>query len=358
MSRRPGLAVAAALALVLLGARGASAHSQPFSWVDLTFAGGRVHGVLVGHVVDVAHEAGVAAPESLASPGFLAANRARITTVFSRALRLRADGDPLAPAAFALRPLPERHAVEAVFDAASAPAELQLDGPLFRWEAQHETYFNVTRDGALVHQDVLDQGHPTSVFRTGRPLGLATVVRRFVFEGVHHIFIGPDHILFIVGLLLLGGGVKRLAKIVTAFTAAHSVTLALATLGLVNPPARIVEPLIALSIVVVGIENLLGAGKRDVRPWLAFGFGFIHGFGFANVLREMSLPREALGAALLSFNAGVEIGQLTIVLALAPVLGWLRARRPAIAPRVLVWGSAAVIAAGSWWFVERTLLGS
>jgi len=177
-----------------------------------------------------------------------------------------------------------------------------------------------------------------------------------VLEGIHHIFIGPDHILFIVGLLLLGGGIGRLLKIVTAFTIAHSLTLALATLHLVNPPSRFVEPAIALSIVAVGIENLIAAKRgRDWRAPLAFGFGFLHGFGFASVLAEFGLPRAALGWSLFSFNLGVEIGQACIVLAVTPVLAWLGARSPRAGVRVAAWGSACVIAAGSFWFVQRVL---
>src|ERR1041384_4805121 len=100
----------------------------------------------------------------------------------------------------------------------------------------------------------------------------------------------PVRNIFLAGLLLLGGSVRRLAAIVTSFTIAHSVTLSLAALNILTPPARIIEPAIALSIVYVGADNLLAQGGRDVRAWIAFAFGFIHGFGFASVLREMELP--------------------------------------------------------------------
>jgi hypothetical protein len=118
----------------------------------------------------------------------------------------------------------------------------------------------------------------------------------------------------------------------------------------------VVEPVIALSIVVVGIENLLAARKRrDIRAWIAFGFGFVHGFGFASVLREFGLPRHALGASLLAFNVGVEIGQASIVLVVAPALALLRARRPRLAGPVVALGSGIVIAAGGYWFLRRIL---
>ena len=146
--------------------------------------------------------------------------------------------------------------------------------------------------------------------------------------GVHHILIGPDHLIFLVGLLLLGGTLRQLALVVTAFTLAHGMTLSLAALNIVSPPTRIVEPAIALSIVYVGADNLMIRGGRDVRVWIAFAFGLIHGFGFASVLREMDLPPTALGWSLFSFNVGVEIGQLLVVVA-----GGVRAGRAACAQR-------------------------
>ncbi len=171
---------------------------------------------------------------------------------------------------------------------------------------------------------------------------------------MHHIFIGPDHILFIVGLLLLGGSLGHLLKIVTAFTIAHSVTLVLATFNILNPPARMIEPIIALSIVFVGAHALRRRGeKRDWRLLFAFGFGFIHGFGFANVLRDMALPRTALGWSLFSFNVGVEIGQACIVLAVAPALALLYRRNAALAERVVAAAAFCVVFAGSFWFAQR-----
>jgi hypothetical protein len=129
----------------------------------------------------------------------------------------------------------------------------------------------------------------------------------------------------------------------------------------VHLPSRIVEPAIALSIVVVGVDNLLVASQQsadagrtqDLRPWLAGSFGLIHGFGFASVLMEFGLPRNALGWSLASFNVGVEIGQLAIVLALASLLAWVARRGALSARRCLLWGSSCVILAGAYWFVQR-----
>jgi len=170
---------------------------------------------------------------------------------------------------------------------------------------------------------------------------------------MNHILIGPDHILFLVGLLLLGGSPRRLLMVVTSFTIAHSITLSLAALNMVTPSPHVIEPAIALSIVYVGFDNLLVKNGRDVRAWIAFCFGFIHGFGFANVLREMDLPRQALGWSLFSFNVGVEIGQLIIVLIVASLLAAIRSRSEAAGRYIAVAGSVLVIVAGAYWFTQR-----
>ena len=184
-------------------------------------------------------------------------------------------------------------------------------------------------------------------------VGASAVVRRFLPAGIRHILIGPDHLLFLVGLLLLGGSARQLVVIVTSFTVAHSVTLSLAALNLVSPPARLIEPAIALSIVYVGADNLLIRDGRDVRAWIAFAFGFIHGFGFAAVLREMDLPARALGWTLLSFNLGVEIGQLLVVGVVTAALAALRARSEAAGRQLAFAGSIVVMAAGAFWFIQR-----
>ena len=140
---------------------------------------------------------------------------------------------------------------------------------------------------------------------------------------------------------------------VSAFTVAHSITLSLAALNVISPPSRIIEPAIALSIVYVGADNLMVRNGRDVRAWIAFGFGFIHGFGFASVLREMDLPRMALGWSLFSFNLGVEIGQLVVVIAVATAFAALRSRSEVAGQRLAYVGSIAVILAGAFWFIQR-----
>jgi len=194
----------------------------------------------------------------------------------------------------------------------------------------------------------------TPSFEVRRTASPGREFRRFLLLGIEHIFTGYDHIAFLIGLLLLGGTLGELVKVVTAFTVAHSITLALAALDVLAPPARVIEPLIAASIVFIGVENLW-ALHRDAAPsalrhrWvITFAFGLVHGFGFASVLRQLALPRAALAASLVSFNLGVECGQVCIVVAALPLLRWLRQVRSFAAA-----ASACVAALGAFWFVTR-----
>jgi hypothetical protein len=204
------------------------------------------------------------------------------------------------------------------------------------------------------------------VLDPGTSQGRWSVVRTFVAAGIEHILIGPDHVLFLIGLLLPGGSLRRLALIVTAFTVGHSITLSLAVLDVFSPPGRIIEPLIALTIVVVGTDNLFviadrrraaehghSSASRDARPLFAGVFGLIHGFGFASVLKEFGLPPEALAWSLVSFNVGVEIGQILIVSVAATLLAVVVRGRASLANPLASWGSIGVILAGTYWFVDR-----
>jgi hydrogenase/urease accessory protein HupE len=180
------------------------------------------------------------------------------------------------------------------------------------------------------------------------------VIRRFIEMGVAHILSGPDHILFVLGLILAGGNFRRLLAIVSAFTLAHSITLSLTALDVASLSPRIVEPMIAFSIVVVGIENLLSGKPRfELRVAMAFGFGFFHGFGFAGALTEAGLPRQAVAWSLAAFNIGVEIGQGMIVALAAPTLAWLEKNAPRARVQVVRYAALAIAVAGAVWFVQR-----
>jgi hydrogenase/urease accessory protein HupE len=236
---------------------------------------------------------------------------------------------------------------------AAAPGVVAVNTVMFPYDPQHQTFVNMYEGETLTSQTILDGNHPHLEYFAGTRQGVLAVVRKFVPSGIHHILIGPDHILFLVGLLLLGGSLRQLLLVVTSFTVAHSITLSLAALNIVTPPARLIEPAIALSIVYVGADNILAKGGRDVRVWIAFAFGFIHGFGFANVLREMELPARALGWSLFSFNFGVEIGQLIVVVLVASALGALKSRSEWAGRHLAMAGSVVVILAGAFWFVQR-----
>jgi hydrogenase/urease accessory protein HupE len=237
--------------------------------------------------------------------------------------------------------------------AGTSPGKVSVSTLMFPYDENHQTFVNVYENDALTSQVILDRNHTKTEYYAGTRQGVLAVIRKFVPAGIHHILVGPDHLLFLVGLLLLGGSIRRLAMVVTSFTIAHSVTLSLAALNILTPPARLIEPAIALSIVYVGADNLLAQGGRDVRAWIAFAFGFIHGFGFANVLREMDLPGRALGWSLFSFNVGVEIGQLLVVVTVASVFAALRSRSEWAGRQLVYAGSILVMIAGAFWFVQR-----
>ncbi|HYW58685.1 MAG TPA: HupE/UreJ family protein [Polaromonas sp.] len=206
-----------------------------------------------------------------------------------------------------------------------------------------------------------------SQFLALQPTGVWETLRQYVVEGVWHIWIGYDHILFLLALLLpavlvrregrwepapqLGGAVKEVFKVVTAFTLAHSITLSLAALEIVTLPSRLVESAIAASVIVAALNNL--RGTLENRRWvMAFVFGLIHGFGFASVLADLGLPKDALVLALVGFNVGVELGQLAIVAAFLPVAFWLRATR-FYRLGILKGGSIWVAILAGWWLVQR-----
>jgi hypothetical protein len=189
----------------------------------------------------------------------------------------------------------------------------------------------------------------------------------YLHDGIWHIWLGLDHILFLVSLLLPAvlrredgrwqpvarpdAAILDIMRIVSAFTLAHSLTLALAALGVVELPSRLVEGAIAVSVIVAALNNLWPVVTS--RLWLAaFGFGLIHGFGFASVLADLGLPQSALLGALLGFNLGVEIGQLAIVAALMP-LAWAL-RETWLYPGLVVrFGSLLIVAAAAAWLLER-----
>ncbi len=327
---------------------------MPFSYLDLRLQTDALEGSLVAHIFDLAHDLNIAPPERLLDPAVAAQQSAAIAKLFSRRLTVTANGLPLTPQWSGTEVIADRQSLKlAVRYALSGKAgTVGITAVMFPYDPQHQTFVNVYEGSALT-QAILDGGRTNFEYFAGTRQGAFAVVQKFLPAGIHHILIGPDHLLFLVGLLLLGGTVRRLALIVTSFTVAHSITLSLAALNIVSPPARIIEPAIALSIVYLGADNLLIRDGRDVRAWIALAFGAIHGFGYANVLREMDLPARALAWSLFSFNVGMEIGQLLVVAAVATALAVLRSRNEAAGRQLAFAGSIVVMAAGAFWFIQR-----
>lgn len=236
---------------------------------------------------------------------------------------------------------------------------------LFDLDAQHKGLLRLTQGGQT----------SSAIFSRESPVQEFSIVGRsrwnegiqFIHEGIWHIWLGFDHVLFLLALLLpavlireggrwqaageLSSVCWNVVSIVTAFTVAHSLTLSLAALDVVRLPSRFVESTIAASVVLAGLGNLYPM-MTNHRWMVAFGFGLIHGFGFAAVLSDLGLPQDSLLLSLVSFNVGVEIGQLVIVSAFLPVAYVVR--RSWSYPRlVLTGGSLAVIAIALVWFTER-----
>ena len=240
-------------------------------------------------------------------------------------------------------PQPAGRSAQMTWVAAGGPAIVVVDGP----------------DGAPIHQEFLDAGATSAPFDlTGAERqGMGAVVWNYLVHGFEHIIPkGLDHILFVVGLFLLSARLKPLLWQITAFTAAHTVTLALGTLGLVEISPSIVEPLIALSITWVCVENLIFREMRWWRPLIIFAFGLLHGLGFAGVLGDVGLSGEHFVASLVAFNVGVEIGQLTVIAICFLAVGlWFRDKSWYRAA-VVIPGSLIVGGIGFYWFLERTIL--
>jgi len=185
-------------------------------------------------------------------------------------------------------------------------------------------------------------------------VGRLSVARRYFSLGFTHIVpLGLDHMLFVLGIFLLSGRVRSVLLQVSAFTVAHSITLGLTMYGLVTVSPRIVEPLIAISIAYIAIENIFLSELRSWRVALVFAFGLMHGMGFAGALKELGLPRSEFLTALLTFNIGVEAGQLAVIGAGFLLVGWYCANRPWYRSRVVVPASMMIACTAVYWTVVR-----
>jgi hydrogenase/urease accessory protein HupE len=291
-----------------------------------------------------------------------AQTQSHLETAVTRQIVIAADGKVVKDSSTQSR-LDENRNVEVLlnFDAV-AYSNLEIESKLIAslplghrqyleiQNSRGETIFgrllSAAADGAAVE---IPDAHSSTA-----PLEAVRSFTNFLSLGVKHILTGYDHLLFLFGLLLVARGFFSSLGIITSFTIAHSITLAVATLDVVQIPSRIVEPLIAASIVFVGIENLLRGDIPTARRMVAFGFGLIHGFGFASALRELGIGSGTGGIVLplFSFNLGVELGQIMVAAAALPII-WKLRENPMFIARWAPACSAAVVLLGSFWFVQR-----
>ncbi len=275
---------------------------------------------------------------------------------------LAAPGDsaaaPRLPAACRYVAAPRlRTAPLAVIGSATVECDGPIAGKRVGWTAltgQGDAILRVAPLGRPVQIHRLTAAEPFATI-LARPTP-AQVWRSYFAIGVEHILTGWDHLLFVIALVLLVGGGGAAVKAATAFTLAHSLTLAAVTLGFAGLPQRPVEALIALSIVFLALE-ILRAGRATLTrrlPWLvAFAFGLLHGFGFAGALREIGLPEGEMPSALVSFNLGVEAGQLLIIAGMFALLAAVRRFRPRAEPHGLRLAAYAIGITASYWLIDR-----
>ena len=243
----------------------------------------------------------------------------------------------------------------AMADLRDRPRRLEISSDVpGRIARGHRELVIVSEKDRVVAERLLDAGSgPVAIDLEAAAPSAARTAWHFLGLGVHHILSGYDHLVFLAGLLLVGRTVRNLVGPLTAFTVAHSVSLALVTIGGVHAPASIVEPLIAASIVWVGLD-VLWQGRHGRRWLVVFGFGLIHGFGFAGALMELGFGSSAtqIALALLSFNTGVEVGQLAAAAAMLPLV-WLMRSQLVWQARLVPVCSAMIVMAGGYWLIER-----
>jgi hypothetical protein len=227
----------------------------------------------------------------------------------------------------------------------------------------HQTFVSFQERDVVSSQTILDLTNREAQYYAGSVSGIWAAVRLMATRGFLHIASGPEHLVTLVGLLLLGGSPRKQLAIAAAFVVGHVITLALGTFTLIGPPARLIEPAVALAIVYIGTDNLLSSGGRDVRTWMSFAVGAIHGFGFVAVLRAMPFARPALAWSLVAANVGMAVAQLLAAAFIGFALTRLRSGLASASGKgnissrsvrgLTLAGSVTVMVVGAVWFVRR-----
>ncbi len=364
-------------AVALLGAAlvasVAPALSHPFRFTEVTLTLGNDGGFEADLIHDLdalllgvptsSDDAELVAEIERLPPDEFAERVANLRRLFERRVRIRFDGEP-APfeVSFPDHGAPPT-AIPSVLGVTARFTGRIPDGAstasFFASRAFGEVHLTVVAEERILEvRSVLPPGarsDPLDLTGTAAPPGRIEGAARYAWLGFLHIIPeGLDHILFVLGLFLLSARLRPLLWQVSAFTVAHAVTLTLASLGIVSLDPRIVEPLIALSITFIAFENLLTDRLTRWRPAVVFGFGLLHGLGFAGVLGELGLPERERLLALLSFNAGIETGQLAVLAAAAGSFGWFRSK-PWYRSWLSIPASAGIGLAGLIWAIQRIL---
>jgi hydrogenase/urease accessory protein HupE len=358
---RYGPMIRLALVVTVLATDSAFAHDPGLSAAEVKLDGNKAVARLTFSRADIAIIAPVDADRDGqgARQGFEAA-RSRLESLAKESFAMSVDGKDVSPSAVAVS-LDESGAIH--FDLEFPPPQgstVSLRSLLIDKLPRGHRQFLALRDSAgnIRAQRMLDAAGNSFEINLAALQFSQTRPRAFwgfLPLGVEHIWLGFDHLAFLFALLIAGGSMREAAKIITSFTVAHSITLALATLEVVAIPAGVVEPMIAVSIIYVGLENIL---RRQIeRRWLlTFAFGLIHGFGFASALRDLGVGAGVKAVApLLSFNLGVEIGQVAVAAVVLPLI-WKLRQRPRFVVRYVPAFSILVAMAGGYWLIERTVL--
>lgn len=344
--------VVLALAILLSWIGVASAHVTSTGLATLDIDGSTLRYRLAVIASEVDYHGGRLLAEAAAGDGAAVERVAGFARDYAR---FSIDGESCRPGAVAIRTAgaADRIVVEMTLSCARSVGVLAMHD---EWPdlmgAHFQTLLSVRIPGRPPFEFAFFEARRAATLDLAAPVASGWL--QFIVMGAEHIVGGIDHLLFLVALLALVRGVWPTVAIVTAFTMAHSVTLSLAALGLVDVPSRIVEPLIAASIVWVALENVLAPAGTGRRWLVAAVFGLVHGLAFASALRGLGLPPDAMVRALIGFNIGVELGQLAFIAVVLPPLAW--ASRPGHLPRLPRIVSLAVACLGAAWFVERIVV--
>ncbi len=345
-----------ALALLIGTAATAAAHPAPFTYLDIRVVDRVLEVSLIAHAFDVAHDTGLVTPEELMQDPALHERGLRFARLLPGRVRLSVDGRAVSPDPWTVvEALPERQSIRLATRASlsALPGAITLDAHLFPYDTAHQTFVNFYDQGAIGSQSILDAFERETTYYAGTTAGGWAAVRLALPQAFTHIVAGLEHLTIIVGLLLLGGSRRHAATIAIAFTAGHLLTTSLAAFNLVNPPDRLIDPALALAVVYIGADNLMAAGGRDVRHWMAFGVGSIHGFAFAALLRFLGLSRPALVWSIGAVNIGVAVASTLAALVIASGILAVANRWPQRSSTVTRAGSVGVIAIGIAWFIQR-----